>query len=295
MFDRLRITTYFYWYKFFSLHPRISSRKATVKNIIQHNLSVARFGDGEVKILLGTSSPRFQELSTNLSEDLINAFNTRQPNLLICLADILYVFPRGSNERRFYMDYLYFAFRKARKLFDKKYIYGNTDITRFYHPALYKRTNFRKLDKYVELIKKIWQNRNIIFVEGKETKLGIGNDLFDGAKSIKRIVCPSKNAYSKKDDIKNAILNNYNENDLVLVALGPAASIIACEIAVLPNNIQIIDIGHIDIVYLWYQHRCKKIVRFGIKDVNEASTKDELIEIAFDEEAYNKQIVCKIE
>lgn len=37
------------------------------------------------------------------------------------------------------------------------------------------------------------------------SRSGVGNDLFDDANSVERIICPSKNAYSKIDEIESLI------------------------------------------------------------------------------------------
>ena len=41
-----------------------------------------------------------------------------------------------------------------------------------------------------------------MIVEGKKTKLGMGNDLFNNAKDIKRIICPAQNAYEKLNEME---------------------------------------------------------------------------------------------
>ena len=37
-------------------------------------------------------------------------------------------------------------------------------------------------------MKGIWEGRDIIFIEGEKSRLGVGNDLFDNAQSIHRIL-----------------------------------------------------------------------------------------------------------
>jgi len=39
-------------------------------------------------------------------------------------------------------------------------------------------------------LKKIWDGKDIIIIESEKSRLGVGNDLFDNTKSIKRILCP---------------------------------------------------------------------------------------------------------
>ena len=50
-----------------------------------------------------------------------------------------------------------------------------------------------------ENLKKIWNGKNIIIIEGRYSRLGVANDLFNNAKSEKRILCPEKNAFAKYD------------------------------------------------------------------------------------------------
>ena len=52
-------------------------------------------------------------------------------------------------------------------------------------------------------MKQIWKDRDIIIVEGELSRLGVGNDLFDNAKDIRRILCPAKNTIDKYNDLQN--------------------------------------------------------------------------------------------
>ena len=100
-----------------------------------------------------------------------------------------------------------------------------------------------------EKIKLLWKNRDIVIVEGEKSRLGVGNDLFYYASSIERIICPSVNAYSKYKDILNQV-KKQDKSKLILIALGPTATILAYDLS--NEGYQAIDIGHIDIEYEWY-------------------------------------------
>ena len=78
----------------------------------------------------------------------------------------------------------------------------------------------------------------------------MGNDLFDNATSIKRIICPAENAYSKLEAIKSSIRLNVEKDTLILGALGPTASILASQLC--DEGYQFVDIGHVDVEYMWY-------------------------------------------
>ena len=76
-------------------------------------------------------------------------------------------------------------------------IYYDTQVTRLYIDIKDK----SKVEKRFNLVKSLWNNREVVIVEGEKSRLGIGNDLFNGCKSIERIICPSINAFSKYDEI----------------------------------------------------------------------------------------------
>lgn len=99
----------------------------------------------------------------------------------------------------------------------------------------------------------------------------MGNDLFDNATSIKRIICPAENAYSKLEAIKSSIRLNVEKDTLILGALGPTASILASQLC--DEGYQFVDIGHVDVEYMWYLRHA--ILRETIegKYVNESGVK----------------------
>ena len=284
---------YFFWYKHFVKKPKILSFEDTIKLINEKQLSIARYGDGEMKLILKTGFVGFQKADDSLSGELRSSFETNKSNLLVCYHDIPFSFPKRSEEYKFYKQYLFKTYRPCLKLIDKKYFYGNTNFTRFYHPSLFEKTDFNKLDKYVCLLKTLWNEKNLLIVEGSETKLGLGNNLFDNCASMRRIICPKTNAYEKIDDIFKCIVENHHKDDLVLVALGPTASVLCTRISV-NTDIQAIDIGHIDIVYLWFINKCKTICKFSGKYVNEAKKDAPTIVLSYNEDLYRRQIIATI-
>lgn len=98
-------------------------------------------------------------------------------------------------------------------------------------------------------LKKIWDGRKVLIVEGEHTRTGVGNDLLDNVKSIERIIAPGKNAFSAYGEIREAVLGQKSDR-LVLAALGPAATVLAYDLA--GEGYQTIDIGHLDLEYEWY-------------------------------------------
>jgi glycosyltransferase family protein len=169
-------------------------------------------------------------------------------------------------------------------MFGKLDYCGDSMISRFY--IRYK--NLTGIDNYVKKLKQIWDNRNIIIVEGEASKLGVGNDLFDNAASIRRILCPKVDAFRKYDEILSAVKKNYIENDLVLVALGPTATCLAFDLS--KEGIQALDVGHLDIEYEWFLCGAKEKIPVKNKHVNEVGELGESLENCKDV-LYQKQII----
>lgn len=285
--------TSYHLYRMMGKKPKIMSFDETIDYIIDNKCSVSRFGDGEIVLMLGRHKIGFQELVPQLSEDLLSSFKAHNPNLLVCMKGLFFDSKPKSQERKFYQYYYFEYYRYFLKHIDFDYMYGAADLTRFYEPSNWAWTNFEELEQYVERLRRIWEDQNVVFVEGRDTKLGIGNNLYDNTNSIRRILCPPTNAYEYKDEIAQSIKKNANKGDLVLLALGPTASILASELAV-TTDLWLIDIGHIDVVYFWMKNRCKYKMGIEGKFVNEADKNAEVIKINFDKELYEAQIIDRI-
>lgn len=282
-------------FQLFYYKPNVMSKEETIKMILNNNLSISRFGDGELRLMIHRGDIGFQEKNDALSDALKITFNTRNDKLLICSFNFKNKWPSNTPAGKWLRRYVHSKYKDLVKTFDRSYIYGDTDITRFYNPSFYQTTNFDYLEKeYIPLLKKIWDGRKLLIVEGAETKLGLGNDLFDNASSIRRILCPPKNAWDSYNKIYESVLQNYEKNDLILIALGPTATILSRDITV-NKGWQCIDVGHIDIVYLWFINKTNKKDRISGKYVNEYENNPGTIELIGDEKKYISEIICKID
>ena len=161
-------------------------------------------------------------------------------------------------------------------------MYGDTQITRPY--IAYK--NSKNAKKIFPKLKELWADKNIIIVEGEKTRLGVGNDLFSNVKSIKRILAPAVNAFHCYDKIKQAVVNNYN-GELVLVALGPTATVLAYDLT--NFGIQALDLGHVDIEYEWFLNDKRDHDIVPGKYTNEAEGGNDVVE-CLDKEYLNSII-----
>ena len=160
--------------------------------------------------------------------------------------------------------------------------YGSTFISRPYMDLIDKTSSKRYFNK----LKQLWKNKNKLIVEGVNSRSGVGNDLFDNVMSVKRIICPAKNAYSKFDVIKEHIIQ-YADDRLILIMLGPTAKVLAYELSL--AGYQAIDIGHIDSEYEWFKMGATSKVKLNHKHTAEHNFDENII--FGDDEKYNKEII----
>ena len=257
-----------YIYVLFYKRPKIMSSKQTVEYILKNKCSIGRMGDGELTVALGYNL-NFQKVNKELSAKILNLKTT--DNFLLCLPDIFYNNKKIKNDiwqegYKFWKGHKFRFEGFWRKYYSKNNYLGNAFISRFY--LRYKDKS--NVGNYVKLIKKLWDKRDIVFVEGKNSRLGVGNDLFDNSNSIKRILCPTTNAFDKYNEILNEIKNKVDKNSLIILALGPTATVLAYDLSQI--GYQALDLGHIDIEYEWFLLKTDKKVPIPHKHVNECNS-----------------------
>lgn len=268
----------------------VLSEIETVEAIIDHKASITRLGEGEFRWMLGESYNSFQSYDPVMKDRLLETLNSKKDNLLVSitpvLADEKYMGDR--NESKYWEFILGKEGEKWAKLLDSSRTYYNPNISRFY--MAYKDVTFAK--KMVESLKRIWDKQDVLIVEGDLTRFGVANDLLDNANSVRRIIAPSENAFSKYEKILSTITRYANDGP-VLMALGPTASILAYDLSKL--NIWAIDIGHADIEYEWFKVKAKEKIPIRGKYVNEAGGNTTFVELeTYELEEYKKQILCYV-
>jgi glycosyltransferase family protein len=261
----IKTVTLFYFFKKKNKFPKIMTIEETLDLIINSNVSVARFGDGEINLLSPEHAIGFQQGSIQLSEKLKEVLLSDNPLCIICIPSTIYTlenvrFLSKITWKNLIMEF-YPKVKPYLNLFKK---YPNTLVTRPYIDWIDRN---KKAKERFDKLKQIWLKKDILIIEGEFTKLGVNNDLFDNAKSIKRIITLNKNSFSKYNDIFQYVIEEVDRNYLILIALGPTATILAYDLS--KKGYRAIDVGHIDIEYEWFLHRAKKKIPIKHKYVNE--------------------------
>jgi glycosyltransferase family protein len=190
------------------------SAAETVDFIIEKRCSVSRYGDGEFSMIYNLQDKSdkrkygFQafnkEMAIRLEEILKEGYNV-DDNHYVALPGCMFSSGTGylcPSAATFWQGFTALNIRRTIPMLNKRIKYLETNFSRFYLSHKDKRC----CRIFIEHVKQIWANRDVIIVEGEKTRLGVGNDLFDTAKSIKRILCPATNAWGKYDEIIDTTL-----------------------------------------------------------------------------------------
>ncbi len=286
--NRLRLT----WY---SIHdgfarrshkaPIILSVEETIDLIVANRYSISRFGDGEMDIIRG-GSIIFQRFDPHLATRLQEVLRSSVPGLLVAIPDIFGSLARmNANALRFYRRYVpqnrlawYGATEPDRT-------YANTFMSRFYIDWVDK----SKAPVTIASLRRIWQEREIVFIEGDESRLGVGNDFFANARSIRRVIAPKKDAFARYQEILD-VASTFDKSVLLIMALGPTATVLAHDLHLM--GFQAVDLGHADIEYEWFRMGATEKVPVKNKYINEVRGGDDVGDI--DDTIYLSEIVARI-
>ncbi|HUN20899.1 MAG TPA: SP_1767 family glycosyltransferase [Muribaculaceae bacterium] len=264
---------------------KIKDSLHTIRHIIENKASVSRFGDGELKLISGKDTD-FQKADPLIVDKLRTIVSSNLKGHIVCLP-----YPWKNLRKLKYSAFEYWGEYLNRNLDSILSVininnqYYDASFTRFYID--YK--NDKLARRVVPMLKKIWNKKDICIIEGEYSRLGVGNDLFENTKSIKRIICPAKNAFHAYDDIMEAALK-MPKDTIYLIALGMTATCLAYDLHI--KGCWAIDIGHVDVEYEWFRMGATEKVPLPYKYVAECGDKVPHQQKTLSE--YESQIISRI-
>lgn len=266
--------------------PRILTREETIGHIEKSECSFSRFGDGELELMLLIPSS-FQKRSLKLRRELINVAKAKDDGFLVCIPGIIiddsfYI----ERVRKWWQDNIKKWGWAWKHYFSEGQVFGDALITRPW--AGIQREEIAELS--FTRIKALWNDRDIVMVEGEKSRVGVGNDFLDNARSVRRIVCPAINAYSYIDEIEKEC-KKLPKDTLFLSALGMTATCLSYRL--FKAGYQSYDIGHMDVELEWYRMRATEKVPIPGKFVNEAGGYDSFKEMEIDGK-YTDEIIARV-
>lgn len=265
--------------------PKIASIEETIDKIINEKKSICRFGDGELLYLTEKRNLPFQIQDSKLRERFIEILKSNHPSILVGLPIGFQTLENLKDDvRTSWRAIVVWTYPFLRKYLDLDKIYYNSSITRLY-------IGFKNNDdsgRLFEKFRSIWNDKNIVLIEGEKSRLGTTNNLFENSKSVVRILAPAHHAFNQYDNLfKEA--QKFPKTSLILVSLGPAAKPLVYDLALL--GYQAIDVGNLDLEYIWFLMGAKSIVKIEGKYTSEAKGGRDVKEIY--DEKYNSQIIAR--
>lgn len=242
--------------------PKVKSITETIEKIVKDNCSIIRFGDGEILYITDKLELPFQEYKQELANKLKLILKSDIPNILVGLPND-YIKRPLTETSLFWRSQITWSYPRFRRHLNLSKEYYNASITRIYYGS----KDIEKSKEYFQFMKQIWNDRDVLLIEGEKSRFGVGNDLLNNARSIIRILGPYHHAFRKYEELLEAA-GRHNKNKLILVALGPAAKPLAFELAV--RGFQVVDIGNLDIEYEWFRLGVKERVKIKGKYTSEA-------------------------
>lgn len=269
-------------------YPYIRSKEEALYKIIIEKKSMCRFGDGEFELIFGRNRPAFQISDKKLGERLKEVIESNDERILVCIANNYGSLDEFNDDAARNIR-LYLTEEKRRE--QKQLL----DMNKKYYDAYVSRPYILYRDKgsaagLFTLWKRVWKDRDILLVEGSVTRNGYGNDLFQNTKSIRRLLAPNENAWTYYAQIRQYILEHIDKNILVLISLGPAATVMAYDLTY--DGYQAIDIGHLDNEYEWFLKNCTERMNISYKYVSEVPQGD-VVDNIHDTD-YEAQVLIKI-
>ena len=208
----------------------------TIRHLLSYNCSIARYGDGELKICLGGSAiaqPGSPALQGRLKQILKNT----DPGLLVGI-------PRMHDglevqKKKFWTKYSQPRFTD---LYIQKGVYGSAFITRpdsaFHIDCA----------EYYELVKLLWKNKRVLLYQGVNRRfLKAEPNLFSTAESYTVLYGPSYDAFSEYKTIFQILKNESDRDTVIVLSLGPTATVLANDLTIIGR--QTLDLGHMGMFY----------------------------------------------
>ncbi|MBR6979893.1 MAG: SP_1767 family glycosyltransferase [Prevotella sp.] len=273
-----------YIFSHFHRKPHVVGIEASIQHILDHHCSVSRYGDGELKIILGMGT-WFQDAHPLLQKRLKSILSSSASNHIVCIPNIFSDLGQYTlHDREYWKEHLSHTRKIWYKAIDMDKTYYDAFVSRCYMPYQDK----GKAESYFVMWKRVWEKRDLLIIEGEKSRLGVGNDLFDNASSIKRILCPNTQAFSCYDQLLSEALK-FDKSHLVLLAIGPSATLLSYDLS--EHGYQAIDIGHIDIEYEWFLKKATRKEPVKDKFVNEAGAGRGVGDIHSPQ--YQAEIICR--
>lgn len=203
-------------------YPRVLSEVETIERAAS-GVSIARLGDGELRLAVGGDCISQREKMPRLVAELKEMLRVPRAGCLICIPHM--AGPKAENWRR----------------------YGATRFTSMYGLEEYGSAFITRPDSapwidapdYWASVRDLWRGKDVVLVVGDKKSLTV-EMMADEARSVREVVGPRQNAYRDIDRIEREI---GKPSGVAILCLGATATVLAWRLAA--KGVHALDLGHI--------------------------------------------------
>lgn len=206
-------------------YPRVLSEHATLAQAAQGR-SIARYGDGELKLCLGKSI-KSQDGNPQIAAYLRTILLDTESKALVCIPRID---PPGVSPKELF--WRKFRERRYAGLFSTVSTYGSSFITRPDSAPVIEE------ESYWRAVRALWAGKDVVLVSGSTKSLVPA--LMTDARSVTHIEAPRRNAWDVEAQLFGKLLG---ETRPVILCLGPTATVLAYRLAY--HGVHALDLGHV--------------------------------------------------
>ena len=153
----------------------IKSRIETMDKLLE-GYSISRYGDGELSLIYKKKKNgiNYQEDNNEMRKRLAEILKSDIENHIVGIpSPLIKVDDLTLGEAYFWSKYYYTNKKNLNKFLSKTKVYYDQMISRFYLPYIDK----SDCKIIVEKLKQLFKDREVLIVEGENTRFGLGNEL----------------------------------------------------------------------------------------------------------------------
>jgi hypothetical protein len=213
---------------------RVVDEWATLRDLRDRRASLARYGDGELEIMIGRGIS-FQEYDPELARRLRAILRSAKPEFMIGIPNFAALQIKSAGRKRRWERYQCMFSHLVRR--------GAQ-----YHSAFVSRPAAIGLESadYFRTFESLWAGRDVALMHNSAAVAT--HPLFHQARSVSHIPCAAQHAFREYPALlERAATFLATPNILFLIAAGPTAGVLAWDFA--QRGAQALDIGHLTNTY----------------------------------------------
>lgn len=219
--------------------PKVSGQLETAQYLRYHNVSLIRFGDSELQLILEEDIPK-EKANPELAKRLLECFNCDDKRIALALpnvfTDCLYYSKGVYNKWR---EVFYYLIDWMLKNVNYKRQYLDTFITSPFTTTY--NTSCEIVELVYENMREIWKGKDVVILRGNNGEI-YDYDVYDTAKSQKVLYAPPNNSWVKYNEIKNALMKE-DPKSLYIISVGHISKLLVYDLV--KENRRALDLGHL--------------------------------------------------